>query len=232
MASQGSTQDLRSLPRGSKLWPLQWRHGVLTTGLLGKSLQCFFPESQFSSVQSLSLVQLFATPQIAARQASLSIKSVMPSNYLILYHPLFPFLSLVKVIQLCRTLWDPMDYTVHGLLQARILEWVAFSFSRVSSLPRSPSLQEDSLPAETQGGSPIILEWVAYPFASGSSWPRVRTGVSWIAGGIFTNWAIREVHGHKEWDTTEGLNWNEWDDNSVWVYCSLNMVHYIDWFPC
>ena len=42
----------------------------------------------------------------------------------------------VKVIQLCPTLCDPMDYTVHGILQARILEWVAFPFSRGSSQPR------------------------------------------------------------------------------------------------
>ena len=42
----------------------------------------------------------------------------------------------VKVAQLCPTLWDPMDYTVHGIVQARILEWVAFSFSRGSSKPR------------------------------------------------------------------------------------------------
>ena len=31
---------------------------------------------------------------------------------------------------------DPMDYTVHGILQARILEWVAFPFSRASPQPR------------------------------------------------------------------------------------------------
>ena len=36
----------------------------------------------------------------------------------------------VKVTQLCLTLWDPMDYTVHGIIQARIVEWVAFPFSR------------------------------------------------------------------------------------------------------
>ena len=59
-----------------------------------------FSSVQFSSVQSLSRVQLFATPCIAARQASLSItnsqsspkptsiKSVMPSSHLILCHPL------------------------------------------------------------------------------------------------------------------------------------------------
>ena len=42
----------------------------------------------------------------------------------------------VKVVQSCLTLGDPMDYTVHGILQARILEWVAFPFSRDSSQPR------------------------------------------------------------------------------------------------
>ena len=45
----------------------------------------------------------------------------------------------------------PWDYTVHGILQARTLEWVAFQFSMGSSQPRSPALQEDSLPAEPQG---------------------------------------------------------------------------------
>ena len=38
-----------------------------------------------------------------------------------------------------------------------------------------------------------ILEWVACPFSSGSSWPRNRTRVFCIAGGFFTNWALREA---------------------------------------
>ena len=42
-------------------------------------------------------------------------------------------------------------------------------------------------------GSPRILEWVAYPLSGGSTQPRNRTGVSWIAGGFFTNWVIREL---------------------------------------
>ena len=42
----------------------------------------------------------------------------------------------VNVAQSYPTLWDPMDYTVHGILQARILEWVAFLFSRGTSQPR------------------------------------------------------------------------------------------------
>ena len=41
--------------------------------------------------------------------------------------------------------------------------------------------------------SPRTLEWVAYPFSSRSSWPRNQTGVSFIAGRFFTNWAIREA---------------------------------------
>ena len=43
----------------------------------------------------------------------------------------------VKVAQLCLTLCDPMDYRVHGILQAKILEWVALSFSRGFSQPRN-----------------------------------------------------------------------------------------------
>ena len=42
----------------------------------------------------------------------------------------------MKVAQSCPTLCDPMDYTVHEILQARILEWVAFPFSRGSSQPK------------------------------------------------------------------------------------------------
>ena len=42
----------------------------------------------------------------------------------------------VKVAQSCLILCDPMDYTAHGILQARILKWVAFPFSRGYSQPR------------------------------------------------------------------------------------------------
>ena len=48
-----------------------------------------------------------------------------------------------------------MEYRVHGILQARILEWVAFPFSgklpNPGIEPRSPALQTGSLPAEPQG---------------------------------------------------------------------------------
>ena len=42
----------------------------------------------------------------------------------------------VQVAQSCPALCNPMDYRVHGILQARTLEWVAFPFSRGSSQPR------------------------------------------------------------------------------------------------
>ena len=57
----------------------------------------------------------------------------------------------VKFAQSCHSL-RPMDYTVQGILQARILEWVAFSspgdLPNPQIIPRSPTLQADSLPAE------------------------------------------------------------------------------------
>ena len=42
----------------------------------------------------------------------------------------------MKDAQSCLTLCDPMDYTVHGILQDRTLQWVAFPFSRGFSQPR------------------------------------------------------------------------------------------------
>ena len=70
--------------------------------------------------------------------------------------------SAVLVAQSCPTLCDHMDYSppassVHGILQARILEWVAIPFSRGSSQlgiePASLHWQADSLPSELQGRS-------------------------------------------------------------------------------
>ena len=64
----------------------------------------------------------------------------------------------MKVTQLCPTLCDPMDYAVHGILQARIPEyWSGQPFPSPGDLPspgikpRSPTLQANSLPAESQG---------------------------------------------------------------------------------
>ena len=67
------------------------------------------------------------------------------------------FLSLLSFAQSCPTLCDPMDSSlpgsaVHGIFQARILEWAAISFSRdlpnPGIEPESPALQTDALPSE------------------------------------------------------------------------------------
>ena len=102
----------------------------------------------------------------------------------------------MKVTQLCLTLCDPMDYKVHGILQARILKWVAFpsfrSLPNPGIKPRSPALQADFLPAEPQGkpkntgvGSLFLLQQI-FP-------PRNWTGVSCIAGRFFTTRTMREA---------------------------------------
>ena len=119
----------------------------------------------------------------------------------------------VKVAQSYPTLGDPIYYTVHGILQDRILEWVAFPFSRGYSQPRDWT-QVSCIPGRffyqlSHQGSSRILDWVAYLFSSRSSWPRNQTGVSCIAGRFFTSWATREApslsmspikSGHPIWD--------------------------------
>ena len=66
-----------------------------------------------------------------------------------------------EVAQSCPTLCNPMDCSlpgssVHGILQARILEWVAISFSRGSSRPRDlPYCRQRLLPSEPPG-KPLI----------------------------------------------------------------------------
>ena len=54
----------------------------------------------------------------------------------VLVHGLGSVVKSVKVTRSCLTHCDPKDYTVHGILQARVLEWVAVPFSRGSSQPR------------------------------------------------------------------------------------------------
>ena len=79
----------------------------------------------------------------------------------------------VKVAQSCPTLCDLMDYTVHGILQARILEWIAVAFSRGSLQPRDQTqvscIAGGFFYQLSHKQSPRILEWVAYLFLRGSS---------------------------------------------------------------
>ena len=77
----------------------------------------------------------------------------------------------MKVAQSCPTLYDPLDYRVHVILQARILEWVAFPFSRGSSQPRDGNQVScfagrfftswaQGRPKNTGVGSLSLLQWI------------------------------------------------------------------------
>ena len=84
-----------------------------------------------------------------------------------------------EVAQLCLTLSDPMDCSlpgssVHGIFQARVLEWDAIAFFDTMDYTL-PGIPQDR-----------ILEWVAFPVSRGSSQPRDRTQVTCIAGRFFT----------------------------------------------
>ena len=92
----------------------------------------YLPSVQFNSVQLLSRVQLFATPWTAAHQASLSItnsrnllklvsiESMMPSNHLILCHPLLLLPSIIPSIRV---------FSNESVLHIRWPKYWSFSFS-------------------------------------------------------------------------------------------------------
>ena len=102
--------------RSTRKWWLEWPQAAI----------------QFSFVQSLSHVRLFVTPWTAARQASLSItnprsllklmsnESVMPSNHLILYHPLLLLPSVFPSIRV---------FSNESVLRIRWPKYWSFSFS-------------------------------------------------------------------------------------------------------
>ena len=106
-----------------------------------------------------------------------------------------------KVTQSCPTLWPHGLYTVCGILQARILEWVSHSLLQriLPTQGSNPGLPHCRwiLYQLSHKGSLRILEWVAYPFSSRSSRPRNWTRVSSFAGGFFTNWDTREGPGEE-----------------------------------
>ena len=106
----------------------------------------------------------------------------------------------LKVAQSFLTLCNPMDYSppgssIHGILQARILEWAAVLFSRGSSRPgiepKSPALQADSLPSELPG-KPFFPEsnpqtvtdkswWINTPVSSPFRWDRAEACPEWLS---------------------------------------------------
>ena len=105
---------------------------------INKMLHSWNNSSPFSLLPTLTTIIIFSD-----------------SMNLIILDTLYKWKVKVKVAQSCPTLCDPMDYTVHGILQARVLEWVAFPFSRGSSQPRDriqfSCIAGRFLPAELPG---------------------------------------------------------------------------------
>ena len=101
----------------------------------------------------------------------------------------------MKVTQLCPAFCNPMDCTVHGILQARTLEWVAFPFSRGSSQPTDQTQvsritggffiswatweaqrKPQARPGELQPKNVVLVN------SDGWSEPQLRT--SWLEAGL------------------------------------------------
>ena len=73
---------------------------------------------------------------LLGRKAMTNLDSILKSGDITVPTEVCIVKVKVKVEQSCLTLSNPMDYAVHGFLQARILGWIAFPFSRGSFPPR------------------------------------------------------------------------------------------------
>ena len=94
----------------------------------------------------------------------------------------------VLVTQSCLTLCNPMGYTVHGIPQARILEWVAIPFSKGSSQPR---------------------DWTQVSHIAGSfftSWATREAQCIWLA---MFNVSITIITIPLVWEMSSGKQWHE-----------------------
>ena len=141
------------------------------------------------------------------------------------YHSVVELCVKVKVTQSCPTLCEPMDSTVHGILQARILEWVAFPFSR-GIFPTQVSHTVGRLFTEPQGkskstgvGSLSLLQWIF--LTQESNWgvlhcrrilyqlsyqgsPRImcnlyEMSVNFLHDPVFFKKFTKDIHDHKQY---------------------------------
>ena len=119
-----------------------------SASVLPMNIEDWFPLgwTDWISLQSKVLSRVFSNTTVQKHQFFSAQLSLYSNSHICTWH-----VRHVRV-QLFATPW-----TIHGILQAR------------------------------------ILDWVAYPFSRGSSWHTNLTGVSCIAGGFLTNWAMREA---------------------------------------
>ena len=111
----------------------------------------------------------------------------------------------MKITQSCLTLCNPVERPWNspgwnsGVGSLSLLQGI---FPTQGSNPGLPHCRQ-ILYQLNHKGSPRILEWVAYLFSNRSSWPRKQIEVSRIAGGFFTNWAMREAQTNKSQENIE-----------------------------
>ena len=111
--------------------------------------------------------------------------------------------SEAKVVHLCPTLCDLMDYTVHGIFQARILEWVAFPFFRGSSQARD-------LTQVSRTADGFFTSW-----ATREALLHIET--------VFVN-----LPDFSAFDTTECYHWGK-ETTSVWSTTTANSWQHTQW---
>ena len=128
---------------------------------------------------------------------------------------------VTKPCQLFETLKTP-SFSVHGVYQTRILEWVAISFSKTTTWKVKVALSCPTLckPVDYTVHGIIqarILEWVAFLFSRGSSQTSYRTHVTHIAGRFFIlaelkrkpkNTGVGSLSLLQHIFPAQGLNWN------------------------
>ena len=120
----------------------------------------------------------------------------------------------VKLLQLCLTLCDPMDCSppgssVHGILQARILEWVAMPSSRGSSQPRDGTC----VSYVSCIGTPVVL----YTSATWKACVGITTAENWLF----------LINTHRVISLLEGLptELKTFLQNSVYKDILSNLIH-------
>ena len=118
----------------------------------------------------------------------------------------------VKFAQSYLTLCDPMNCTVHGILQARILEWVAFSFSRGSSQPR------DRTQVSRITGR-FFTSWAtreANKPKTNTIWYRYMWNLKYDTMNLFTE--QNQTHRHRKVVVTKGKRGWGWGREKLWVW--------------
>ena len=133
----------------------------------------------------------------------------------------------VLVTQLCPTLCDPMDCSppgssVHGILQARILEWVAIPFSRGSSWPR------DQTPVSYIAGRFFTI------WATREAHGLVIYGLYLIEiSSLYAHFMERFFFfflSQMGFEFCQKLFCVCWDEHTVFILQFVNIVYHVDWF--